>query len=147
MPAIAGPFYALAGLPVSRADLFAHVIVPSLPIRIPPTPLVVRLPAPAPLCTPGNSIPVYTTSHPAHAELPAFPPLPARHHVHFASYAVPPTLLALPLHTSCTSTCITATVLFCRTHILRPLLPLCTPNVLYFLKSIPFDSYFGLQMK
>jgi hypothetical protein len=70
MPAIAGPFCALAGLPVSRADLFAHVIIPSLPIRHtacrPATcarpPLHALLPAPAPVL--------------AHTELPAFPPLP-----------------------------------------------------------------------
>ncbi|KAJ7709359.1 hypothetical protein B0H14DRAFT_3525105 [Mycena olivaceomarginata] len=76
MPAIAVRFCVLAGLPVSRADLIVHVIFPSLPIRVPPTPLVVRLPVPSSrpaLCFCGTSLTVHTASRPAHAALPPFP--------------------------------------------------------------------------
>ncbi|KAJ7333342.1 hypothetical protein DFH08DRAFT_966172 [Mycena albidolilacea] len=80
MPAIAARFCALAGLPVSRADLCAHVIFPSLPIRVPRTLLVIRLPVPSSrlaLCLCASSLTVHTVSRPALAVLPPFSVTPS----------------------------------------------------------------------
>jgi hypothetical protein len=125
-------FCALPGLPVSRADLFAHVIFPSLPIHVPPTPLgypPIYMP-----CALLLRYWHYGTHHtplsvPPTPRYQPLPPFPACHRRSFA-HAVPPTPFALPLHTSHTSTYITAAVLCCCTHIMCPPFTFVHPNVL-----------------